>query len=54
VVFDGGNERQQRGGGKVRATRKDCGRNNKLEVTGAAMDDSDDQWGGDGSISINI
>ncbi len=28
---------------KVRATRKDCRRNNQLKVTGAAMDDNNDR-----------
>jgi hypothetical protein len=42
VVFDGSNERQQQGGGKVRATRKDCRWDNQLKVMGEAMDDSDD------------
>ncbi len=42
MVFDGGNDRQQQGSGKARATRKDYGCNNQLEVTGAAMDESND------------
>jgi hypothetical protein len=54
VVFDGGNERQQQGVGKARATRKDCGCNNQVKVTGAAMDDSKEQQGSGSSISISI
>jgi hypothetical protein len=33
----------KRGNNKARATRKDCGRNNQLKVTGAAMDYSNDR-----------
>ncbi len=43
MVFDSSNKRQQQGGGKARATWKDCKCNNQLEVTGAAMDDSNDR-----------
>jgi hypothetical protein len=54
MVFDGINERQQQGGGKARATRTDCGCNNQLKVTRAAMDDSKERQGSGGSISISI
>jgi hypothetical protein len=37
-----------------KGNKQGCGHNNQLEVMGAATDDSNDWWGGNGCINISI